>query len=395
MKRFLVLCLLMTILSGGASISAAEDQVWYVPGFQIKNGNFDSVQKQLEQIFPNATVEIWHWDPPRSGDITKFFEDWESAKAKSNEAVNSLSERIQDLAVSKRRNLTIVGYSLGARIAIKAIAQSGCRINHFVVLGAAINNDDPSIETALNACREQSLSIVNMQDGALGAYRASENHAAMGAGYAKIVDRDVLCELAYQGGPVGHDANGFLDCLNKAVSSGNYFSSEPIVFQDQPNVRCATMDGQVFWKVLDDASGWQLQYNMPNMHCRILAPDKQRWAWGDQDLMEASFAKLKAQLEEQAESGNKQPLPEDWYLQIKVKYSEGNLGMPTAGGEVWWTKLDEYEGWVLQSHKITGHCRILDPRNYRRAYGDTAKMRESFNDLRNQIDALFEKYEKP
>ena len=46
-----------------------------------------------------------------------------------------------------------------------------------------------------------------------------------------------------------------------------------------------------------------------------------------------------------------------------------NIDLPTAGGEVFWSKLAEYHGWQFQENNITKHIRLIDPANFRRAWG--------------------------
>lgn len=46
-----------------------------------------------------------------------------------------------------------------------------------------------------------------------------------------------------------------------------------------------------------------------------------------------------------------------------------NINFPTMGGEVFWNDLAEANGWRVQKNNITGHCRILDSEDIRRAWG--------------------------
>lgn len=46
-----------------------------------------------------------------------------------------------------------------------------------------------------------------------------------------------------------------------------------------------------------------------------------------------------------------------------------NINFPTMGGEVFWNDLAEANGWRVQKNNITGHCRILDNEDVRRAWG--------------------------
>lgn len=46
-----------------------------------------------------------------------------------------------------------------------------------------------------------------------------------------------------------------------------------------------------------------------------------------------------------------------------------NINFPTMGGEVFWNDLAEANGWRVQKNNITGHCRMLDNEDVRRAWG--------------------------
>ncbi len=63
-----------------------------------------------------------------------------------------------------------------------------------------------------------------------------------------------------------------------------------------------------------------------------------------------------------------------------------NIEMGTAGGKVWWNNLVEHNGWRLQKNKLTGHCRILDPSNNRKAWGSEDKMLDAINRVMNKFN---------
>jgi pimeloyl-ACP methyl ester carboxylesterase len=46
-----------------------------------------------------------------------------------------------------------------------------------------------------------------------------------------------------------------------------------------------------------------------------------------------------------------------------------NLSLPTLGGRQLWADLRHFRGWRIQRNVLTGHCRLLDPRSVRRAWG--------------------------
>jgi hypothetical protein len=55
-----------------------------------------------------------------------------------------------------------------------------------------------------------------------------------------------------------------------------------------------------------------------------------------------------------------------------------NIPFPTMGGKVFWDNLASPNGWKLQRNAFTGHCRILNPSNIRRAYGSEKDMEDLF-----------------
>ncbi len=66
-------------------------------------------------------------------------------------------------------------------------------------------------------------------------------------------------------------------------------------------------------------------------------------------------------------------------------------GFPTFEGhvmdaEIWWNVLEVESGWKLEKNKITGHCRILDPKKTRVAWGREADMRAAFAKVLKQLN---------
>ena len=57
---------------------------------------------------------------------------------------------------------------------------------------------------------------------------------------------------------------------------------------------------------------------------------------------------------------------------VKTLESAGtlpNIPFPTMGGKVFWSTIEEKDGWKVQKNTFTQHCRVLDPKNIRRAWG--------------------------
>lgn len=67
------------------------------------------------------------------------------------------------------------------------------------------------------------------------------------------------------------------------------------------------------------------------------------------------------------------------------------LEAEVADAKIWWKVNDEYHGWQLQKHRITGHCRILDSNRVRRAWGWKRKIVPIFESVKEQLRALEER----
>ncbi len=61
-----------------------------------------------------------------------------------------------------------------------------------------------------------------------------------------------------------------------------------------------------------------------------------------------------------------------------------NLPFPTLGGRQLWADVNWYAGWRVQQHVWTGHCRLLDPTNMRRAWGKRPAVEDALRQERRQ-----------
>ena len=58
-----------------------------------------------------------------------------------------------------------------------------------------------------------------------------------------------------------------------------------------------------------------------------------------------------------------------------------NIELPTLGGHFFWNNLAEVNGWRVQQNIFTGHCRVLDPDDIRRAWGGEEGIMDFFRDV--------------
>ncbi len=71
---------------------------------------------------------------------------------------------------------------------------------------------------------------------------------------------------------------------------------------------------------------------------------------------------------------------------LKGKYGTGQLNLPlwTLGGKQFWADVFIYHGWRIQRNVFTGHCRLLDSEEVRKAWGDYAACRTAFAEYRRE-----------
>ncbi len=70
--------------------------------------------------------------------------------------------------------------------------------------------------------------------------------------------------------------------------------------------------------------------------------------------------------------------------QVRVLQDGVNVEAKVMDAGIWWDVLDEVQGWKLERHVLTGHCRILNPEKRRVAWGSEKNMRQSFVTIRAQ-----------
>ena len=62
-----------------------------------------------------------------------------------------------------------------------------------------------------------------------------------------------------------------------------------------------------------------------------------------------------------------------------------NITAPTGGGKQFWTDQFVHHGWRIQRNIYTGHCRLLDNKDFRRAWGTYQGCQREFRRLSRQL----------
>jgi pimeloyl-ACP methyl ester carboxylesterase len=73
--------------------------------------------------------------------------------------------------------------------------------------------------------------------------------------------------------------------------------------------------------------------------------------------------------------------------ELRSRHGSGKLNLPfaTLGGKQFWGDLFIQRGWRIQENVLTGHCRLLDPDDVRRAWGSHEACRVSFEEARLRL----------
>ena len=61
-----------------------------------------------------------------------------------------------------------------------------------------------------------------------------------------------------------------------------------------------------------------------------------------------------------------------------------NVPAPTLGGKQLWRDTYAHAGWRIQEHVVSGHFRLLDPKQVRRAWGSYGHCKERFDGERER-----------
>ena len=358
--------------------------VWFVHGMVSIRDKFKEEMDVLREIYPNAEeVTLKKWNSPKMNPA-QMGVAWSISLENSMKYVPELAKEIVDLPPEKQKRLILIGHSLGGRILVKTsviLKDNNVHVKKIILAGAAINNDDPDIPATFSVSRETVENIINFDDIMLTAYKVgAEFHSALGTGYLYITDNKKFREIVMSG-TVEHYGYRYFQKYRDVLKSGNYNNKYIIVPQDFSNVDFPTSGGTVWWDSIDSYKGWRLQQNQASGHCRIIDDSGIRRAWGRKNEMSLSFEKVKYQL---SKSKNEEKIVSAKDIVVIQDYP--NWDRSTGGGPVWWNTLDSFNGWKLQKHKITGHCRILDDSDVRRAWGEETKMRQSFDDVKKQLN---------
>ena len=304
MKKLLASLFVVGAMAGFAA------EVWYIPGWNRTTETNGLAYASCTNVFSSANCSFKSWDGDGS---------WWSSAEKADLESQRLANEIAALPVATRRQLTIVGHSLGGRIVARTLArlsEKEIKIKQGIMLAPAIPVREPDVLKMGAGCELPALLVVNPEDvvlkyiftisgvkdpslGADGSPRPLDNVSEYSVP-DDITDRtkvDALWgKLEWVKRMCNHLACFYFDELRKILEGQPSKKAQTRIVQGHINFEWKVMDKGVWWIVLDSWSGWKLERNRVTGHCRILNPDKRRVAWGNEAEMRESFAKIKLQL---------------------------------------------------------------------------------------------------
>jgi pimeloyl-ACP methyl ester carboxylesterase len=285
--------------------------VWYVPGWMRTQSPQEGALEAVSNAFPEASVQFKSWD----GDNLL----WSLAVDTADREAWRLAFEIATMPEAERKELTLVGHSLGGRMTARVLAHLAAKklkVRQAVLMAAAIPYDDPDLVAMGGATELPIVSICNPDDVTLRyVYKilGGEKSAAYGAnGTLSPVDNVVECvtpsnitervslddawaksktlkEIA------NHHVLFYLGFL-KGLRDGENPSGAVMVPQDYVTVETKVVDAGIWWDDVESAGGWKLERHKVAKLCRIVSPARTCTAWGGEAAMRAAFAKVKSQL---------------------------------------------------------------------------------------------------
>jgi pimeloyl-ACP methyl ester carboxylesterase len=131
-------------------MSSFAGEVYFVPGWYSAWKDHGHTGEKIQKLFPDDTVHIRKWDSNRL---------W--AKAKRNAEICAV-ELFDEIKNGTPENVTVIGHSLGGRIALKCaayLAQEKIKVNRIILLGTA---GKLSPEDIKNCQQVSTLPVINI-----------------------------------------------------------------------------------------------------------------------------------------------------------------------------------------------------------------------------------------
>lgn len=280
-----------------SALAAAEPEVWYVHGWNALRAKKDSQENAvalLKDIFPSASISVKEWDS---------LKPFGKSIKRADVFAAALAKQIGELPEEKRKNLILVGHSLGGMIAIRTVAalsRQNIAIRQAIFLAAAIPADDMDCREVFRQRLTECINIFCPKDSVLksayGVAGERQYRNALGAiGYAVPSFHRQFCKRDGD----KHDAVEYIVCLKKRMRSP---SDPPVRLDIEVPYACKPLKAvsPELFKLLEPIGqydGWRLyRRKYLKNYYMIFDPADQVRAFGTEKEMRKSFDAVKRQL---------------------------------------------------------------------------------------------------
>ena len=274
-------------------LPAAAD-VFFIPGWRPGFSGRDGCVRILKDVYPGKVIQVKSWDS---------LQDWQTAKINAEKQTVQLLQEIIAMPDAQRRELILVGHSIGAKIVIDILHEltlKKLQIHSMALLGGAVPDDYPRIETALQAITGNCCIIYNPDDLVLKLLFPLDNMSGVPLGLNGWPGKNhkVFEARAHsdRSGFFNHFAYIYLEELDRLTDTLPPGIPEIVVLQDDNNEERVPAD-QIFWLTVGSCQNWKLQKNTFSGKHRIIDPGNIRKASGSKEKMIKAFEYIRKQLQ--------------------------------------------------------------------------------------------------
>ena len=101
---------ILAIVCLATACGDVSGEVWFVPGWRTGFSSRDGCVRILKDIYPGQNIRVCSWDS---------LQPWQTAVRNSREFTGKLNQEIMRLDHSRRRDIILVGHSIGGEIVLE------------------------------------------------------------------------------------------------------------------------------------------------------------------------------------------------------------------------------------------------------------------------------------
>ena len=265
--RFLLILLIFFL---SFALFAAEKEVFFIPGWKTGYSAREGCVAILKDIYPGVKITVKSWD----SDVS-----WSEAKKNAENFTSVLTDELLAMPEARRKELIVVGHSLGAKIlldAVKVLNEKKLKISEIVLLGAALPYDQADISSILPVSQNVWFNIYFPDDAFLKLlYPLAERDIALGnAGWAYSDHRFLEYEIPEtEFSLFNHYAYIYLEQFRRFRPEALKKINAKIFPRGYAAAGERDFDGGIYWKTVEQRGDIRLQRYFTGEQFRIIDSD--------------------------------------------------------------------------------------------------------------------------